>query len=120
MAMTTYGLAAITTACGTTFYPACATGTGDSAVGDVALTGEITDSGFWNGAARYSGTVTNPTTVSILVSKTYTASGSKTVGSVGVYGASTGNTLWCGKKLSAARSVVSGDSITINYTLTLS
>lgn len=122
MAMTTLGLAAIVTKIGTTFYPAVGTGTSDASAGSTALGAEVVDSGFWasGDAARHAdATVTNPTSVSILVAKTYTSTGTKTIGEVGLYSGSTGSNLWCGKKLSPVRSVVSGDTMTVNYTLTL-
>jgi hypothetical protein len=121
MSVVTQGLAAIVVKCGTTFYPACGTGTTAVAAGDTGLATEIVDSGFWaaGDAARHAdATVTNPTTTSIKVAKTFTSTGSKAIAEVGVFSGATGANIWARKILSSVRSVVSGDTFTLNYTIT--
>lgn len=98
-----------------------AVGTSSTAVTatDTTLNAEIIDSGL----ARASGTVTRITTTvtndTYQISKVFTASGSKTIEEVGVFNASSSGTM-LSHALSGTKSVASGDTLTVTYTLKIS
>jgi hypothetical protein len=80
-------------------YIAVGTGTTAATAADTGLEAEITDSGFYDGAARYLAvgsrtmtTVTNDTTV---VAKTFTATASKSVTEYALFNATTGGVMLC-------------------------
>lgn len=97
------------------------TDTGAPAVGDTALTGEITTSGLQRALAAYTHT---PGATTFALAKTFTASGTHTaVHKGGLFtggpGAALGGTLVADTNLNADATLASGDSISVTWTWTL-
>lgn len=84
-----------------------------------ALVAEITDSGL----ERASGTVSRQTTTTTddtyQITKTWTASGSKTVEEVGVFNAASAGTM-LSRALTTSKAVTSGETLTATYQLRFS
>jgi hypothetical protein len=98
-------------------YLALGTGTTGAAAGNTALEAEITDSGLERAAAtpsRDTDTATNDTAV---LTKTWTASGTKAVTEAGALNADVAGIL-LGRQVFDAINVVSGDSLQITYEFT--
>jgi hypothetical protein len=96
---------------------ALGTGTTGAAAGNTALEAEITDSGLERAAAtpsRDTDTATNDTAV---LTKTWTASGTKAVTEAGALNAGVAGIL-LGRQVFGAINVVSGDSLQITYEFT--
>jgi hypothetical protein len=98
-----------------------AVGTSATAVAatDTTLTAEIVDSGL----ARSAGTVSRITTTvandTFQITKTWTATGSKTVEEVGVFNAASAGTM-LSHALTTSKAVTSGETITATYQLRFS
>lgn len=88
------------------------TGTTAFAVGDTTLTA-ITDSGLARAAVAPTSS-TNVTTQT----KTWTATGTKVVGEAGCFNAAAAGTMFCRQVLGTARTLVSGDQITVTWNIT--
>jgi len=101
-------------------YLACGTGTTAFAAGDTALGTEITDSGLervQDGTpTRTTTTVTNDTGV---LNNTFSVTGTKTIGEVGVLNAASSGTLLARTVLSPTKSVSNGDSYTLTYNIVI-
>lgn len=111
--ITTAGKARIAVRIGTdTIYLAVGTGTSARAVGDTTLDAEITDSGLARATPTVSYTTTTTTNDTVNCAKTWTASGAKTVGEIGMLNASSGGTLYEADVTSPARSLGIGDTFT--------
>lgn len=95
-----------------------AVGTSSTAVAatDTTLTAEIVDTGL----SRASGTVTRITTTvtndTYQISKTFTATGSKTVEEVGIFNASSAGTM-LSHALTGSKALTNNDTLAITYTL---
>jgi hypothetical protein len=99
-----------------TAFTYLAVGTSSTAVsaGHTALQAEITDSGLARASATMSRTTTNSTNDSTLFTKTWTASGSKTIEEIGYFNDPTAGTMG-GRALTGTKALVSGDTLTANY-----
>lgn len=103
-------------------YIALSTSTLTPAAGDTTLTGETSASGL----ARALGTQGSYTTPSVLdgacsytVTKTFTSGATATINSVALFDASSSGNMFVEANLSASASLVSGDQLTINWTVNL-
>lgn len=101
-------------------YVAVGTGTTAFSSSQTALVAEVVDSGL----ARAAATVTNETTTltgdTMRWVKTWTASGSKTIGEVGVFNASSSGEMLERYVLAATRALTSGDTFTLTVSVVLS
>ncbi len=93
-------------------YLAVGSGTTAFAEAQTTLVTELTDSGLARAAATVSQITTTHANDTLNLTKTWTASGSKTVAELGAFNASSGGTMASRTVLTSARSVVSGDSYT--------
>ncbi len=111
------GLAAVTSALGTTFWLEVGTGTTAYGRTQTALVTPVTDSGL----ARAAATVTRQTTTvandTLQGTKTWTASGSKTIGEVGWFDAASTGNMYARSALSATRALTSGDTYSVTFKL---
>lgn len=100
-----------------TAFTYLATGTGTTAVDvtDATLGTEITDSGLARAAATVSLVTTTVTDDTLQLAKTFSVSGTKTIGEVGIFNASSSGTMGARTVLSPTKSVSSGDSYTLTY-----
>jgi len=95
-----------------------AVGTSNTAVAatDTTLTAEIVDTGL----SRAAGTVTRITTTvtndTYQISKTFTATGSKTIEEVGIFNASSAGTM-LSHALTGSKALTNNDTLAITYTL---
>jgi hypothetical protein len=86
------------------------------AVGDTTLTAEITDTGLERAAGTVSRITTTGANDTYKITKTWTATGSKTIEEVGVFNASSSGTLLC-HALTTSKAVANGETLTGTYTL---
>jgi len=93
-----------------------AVGTSSTAVAasQTTLSAEITDSGLERAAATVSRVTTTQTNDTLQLSKTFTATGSKTIEEVGYFNASSAGVMG-GRRLTGTKSVVSGETATFVY-----
>jgi hypothetical protein len=98
-----------------------AVGTSSTAVAatDTTLTAEIVDSGLERAAGTVSRVTTTVTNDTFQITKTWTASGSKTVEEVGVFNAASAGTM-LSHALTTSKAVTSGETITATYQLRFS
>ncbi len=98
-----------------------ALGTSSAAVGasQTTLTTEITDSGLQRAAGTVSRTTTTVTNDTYTLTKTFTATGSKTVEEVGVFNASSSGTM-LSRALTGTKSLSNGEQLTVTYACALS
>jgi hypothetical protein len=98
-----------------------AVGTSATAVAatDTTLTAEIVDSGLERAAGTVSRVTTTTTNDTFQITKTWTASGSKTVEEVGVFNAASAGTM-LSHALTTSKAVTSGETLTATYALRLS
>lgn len=97
-------------------YVALGTTNTAPAAGNTALAAEITDSGFQRAAGTVTRITTTVTNDTLSISKTFTASGSKTLEEVGIFNASSSGTM-LSRALTGTKAMSSGEQITITYTL---
>lgn len=95
-------------------YLALGTSSTAPAVGNTTLGAEITDTGLQRAAATVSRTTTTVTNDTLTLTKTFTATGSKTVEEVGIFNASSAGTL-LGRALSGTKSLINTETITVTY-----
>lgn len=95
-------------------YLAVGTSTTAPAANQTALVAEITDSGLERAAATVSRTTTTVTNDTLQLTKTWTASGSKTVEEIGIFNASSAGTM-LGRALTTSKILVSGDQLVATY-----
>jgi hypothetical protein len=121
MGITNAALGHITTTLGTTFYIGVGTGTTAFAKSQTTLITEVAASGLTRAAATVTQQTTTVANDTLRCTKTFTASGSVSVGEFGVFTAASSGTMIARKVLDSVRAVVSGDtlSITHNTVLTL-
>jgi hypothetical protein len=98
-----------------------AIGTSATAVAatDTTLTAEIVDSGLERAAGTVSRVTTTVTNDTFQITKTWTASGSKTVEEVGVFNAASAGTM-LSHALTTSKAVTAGETITATYQLRFS
>ncbi len=101
-------------------YLAVGTGTTAFAASQTSLASEITDTGL----ARASATVTQETSSvsddTLQLQHTWTATGSKTLGEIGVLNASSGGTMGWRQALSPTKSLTSGSDYTATMQIAFS
>jgi hypothetical protein len=97
-------------------YIAVGTSSTAPAATDTTLTAEITDSGLERAAGTVSRVTTTVTNDSYQITKTWTATGSKTIEEVGVFNASSGGTM-LSHALTGSKAVSSGETLTGTYKL---
>lgn len=95
-----------------------AVGTSNTAVGatQTGLGGEITDSGLQRATGTFSQQTTTTTNDTFQITKTWTASGTKTIEEVGVFNESSSGTM-LSRVLTNTRTVYAGDTFTDTYKL---
>jgi hypothetical protein len=98
-----------------------AVGTSATAVAatDTTLTAEITDSGLERAAGTVSRVTTTVTNDTFQITKTWTASGSKTVEEVGVFNAASAGTM-LSHALTTSKAVTAGETLSCVYQLRFS
>ena len=94
-------------------YIAVGSGTTAFTASQTALVTELTDSGLERASVTPTRVTTTQTNDTSQWSKTWTASGTKTVAEVGVFNAASTGTMGSRYVLGTARSLVSGDTCTI-------
>lgn len=100
-------------------YLAVGTSTTAVAVTDTTLTAEITDTGLARAAGTVSRTTTTVTNDTYQITKTWTASGTKTVEEIGVLTASSGGVL-LSHALTGSKALTNGAELVATYTLKIS
>lgn len=100
-------------------YIALGTSTTAASVGQTALVAEVVDSGFERAAGTVSRITTTVTNDTLSITKTFTATGSKTIEEVGVFNASSSGTM-LSRALTGTKAMVSGEQIAVTYTLLFS
>ena len=93
-------------------YLAVGTGTTAFAVTQTELVTEITDTGLARAAATVSQTQTTVSDDTLQLQYTWTASGSKTLGEIGVFNGSSGGTMGWRQVLSPAKALTNGSDYT--------
>ena len=101
-------------------YLALGTGTTAEAASDTTLGTEITDTGLARAQGTMSTQTTNVADDTSRATKTWTATGSKTVGESGLLTASSGGTLYVREVKSPTKSVTNGDTYTNTTDLVVS
>lgn len=93
-----------------------AVGTSSTAVSasQTTLSAEITDTGLQRAAATVSRVTTTQTNDTLQLTKTFTATGSKTIEETGYFNASSAGVMG-GRVLTGTKSVVNGETITVTY-----
>jgi hypothetical protein len=101
-----------------TAFSYLALGTSNTAVAasQTALVAEITDSGLARASATMSRTTTNQTNDTTVFTKTWTATGSKTVEEIGYFNDPTTGVMG-GRALTGTKSMVSGNTLTATYSV---
>lgn len=96
-----------------------AVGTSATAVtaADTTLTAEVVDTGLQRAAGTFTRTTTTVANDTYKLTKTFTATGSKTIEEVGVFNASSAGTM-LSHSLTTTKSLASGDQLVIEYSLT--
>jgi len=97
-------------------YIAVGTGTTAAAAGDTTLETEITDSGLSRANSTASRVTVDVTNDGARLANTFSVSGTKAVTESGVLNASSSGVLLC-RQVFSAINVVSGDSLTITWTI---
>lgn len=97
-------------------YIALGTSSTAPAIGDTTLTAEITDTGLERAAGTVSRVTTTGANDTYQITKTWTATGSKTIEEVGVFNADTGGTM-LSHALTTSKAVANGETITGTYKL---
>ena len=100
-------------------YLAVGENNADESAGHTALQAEIEDSGLARAAATVSQVTTTQTDDTLQLTKTWTASGSKTVEEVGIFNASSGGTM-LGRKKTGSKAVINGETLTGTYKIVFS
>jgi hypothetical protein len=100
---------------GQALYIGCSAATITPSASDTALSGELTTNGFARAAAAYAAGGTGVFTLQV----TFTATGTQTVASAGLFTALAGGVLFAEVPLSTSASLVSGDTLQITWTVTL-
>jgi len=100
-------------------YLALGTGTTSPTVANTALQAEITDSGLNRSLATTSRATTNVTNDTAVLTKQFTATGSKAVTELGALSASSGGTL-LGRQVFSPYNIVPTDTLTITYKFIIS
>lgn len=117
MGFSNAGLAATTNALGTSFWIALGTGSTAFAKTQTTLVTESSASGL----ARAAATVTRQTTTAandtLQAVKTFTSAATATITEVGLFDAASVGNMYSRTVLSASRSVVSGDTLSITIKL---
>jgi hypothetical protein len=101
-------------------YVATGTGTTVFGVAQTTLVAEITDSGLARATVTPTRTTTTATNDTIQWQKAFSVTGTKTVGEVGILNDPTTGILLCRNVLSPTKSVTSGDTLTVTYTMPFS
>jgi len=101
-------------------YVATGTGTTVFGVAQTTLVAEILDSGLARATVTPTRTTTTATNDTIQWQKAFSVTGTKTVGEVGILNASSTGILLCRNVLSPTKSVTSGDTLTVTYTMPFS
>ena len=96
-------------------YLAVGTTTTAAAATDTALLAETTTAGLARAAATVSNVTTTVTNDTLQLAKTWSVSGSVTIGEVGILNAAASGILLARYILSPTRSVASGDGFTLTY-----
>ncbi len=101
-----------------TAFSYLAVGTSSTAVAasQTTLVAEITDTGLGRAAATMSRTTTTQTNDTTVFSKTWTATGSKTIEEIGYFNASSAGVMG-GRALTGTKSLVSGNTLTATYSV---
>lgn len=97
-------------------YLAVGTSTTAVAATDTTLTAEITDSGFERAAATVTRVTTTVTNDTVQLTKTWTATGSKTIEEIGVFNASSAGTM-LSHALTTSKVMASSDTLAATYQL---
>ena len=97
-------------------YIAVGTDSTAVAVTDTTLTAEITDTGLERAAGTVSRVTTTVTNDTYQITKTWTATGSKTIEEVGVFNAASDGTM-LSHALTTSKAVESGETLTATYKL---
>lgn len=97
-------------------YVAVGTSTTAVSATDTQLTAEITDTGLQRAAGTVTRTTTTVTNDTYSISKTFTATGSKTVEEVGIFNAASTGTI-LSHALSGSKVLTNGDMLSVTYTL---
>lgn len=103
-----------------TAFTYLANGTGSTAyvVGDTALGGENANTyGFGRAAAAVTQATTTQTNDTLQLVKTWTATGSVTVREIGVFNASSSGTMLHRTVLAADKSITTGETLTVTYSI---
>ena len=102
-------------------YVANGTGSTAFAATQTALVGENANTyGFGRASATVSRTTTTQTNDTLTFAKTWTATGSVTVREIGVFNASSSGVMLHRTVLAADKSIVSGETFTLSYTIVFS
>jgi len=97
-------------------YIAVGTSSTAPAVGDTTLTAEITDTGLERAAGTVSRVTTTGANDTYQITKTWTATGAKTIEEVGVFNASSAGTM-LSHALTTSKAVANGETLTATYKL---
>lgn len=97
-------------------YMALGTSSTAPAVTDTTLTAEIVDTGLERAAGTVSRVTTTVTNDTYRITKTWTATGSKTIEEVGVFNAASSGTM-LSHALTTSKTVANGETITGTYSL---
>lgn len=100
-------------------YIALGTSATAVAIGDTALTAEIVDSGLSRAAGTVSRVTTTVTNDTFQITKTFTATGSKSIEEIGIFNAASTGTL-LSHALTTTKSVANTDTLTATYQLKFS
>jgi hypothetical protein len=118
MGFTNSGLAATTTALGTTYW--IALGTGTTAFAKTQTNFTATESAA-SGLARAAATVTQQTTTAandtLQAVKTFTSGATATISEVGLFDAASSGTMYSRTVLSPTKSVTTGDTLSVTIKL---
>lgn len=100
-------------------YIALGTSTTAVAATDTTMTAEIVDTGLARAAGTVSRTTTTVTNDTYNISKTFTATGTKTVEEIGIFNASSSGTM-LSHALSGSKGLTNNDVLVVTYTLKFS
>jgi len=99
-------------------YLAVGTSTTAPAASQTALVAEITDTGLARAAGTVSRVTTTVTNDTFQITKTWTASGSKTVEEIGIFNASSSGTM-LGRALTTTKTLTNNDQLVATYKVVL-
>lgn len=97
-------------------YIAVGTDATAPAASQTALVAEIVDSGLSRAAATVSRTTTTQTNDTLVLAKTFTVTGTKTIAEVGIFNASSSGTMLC-RATPTAASLISGNVFLVTYSV---